>query len=86
MRALPWALGLSLLGGAVWAAPPGDPDSALLPSIEDGDLPLEQSLALFEEGVALSRAGSARLDAAERRIEELLSDRPLELRPLDPEG
>jgi exodeoxyribonuclease VII small subunit len=42
--------------------------------LEKGDLPLEQSLAVFEEGVRLSRLGSKRLDDAERRVETLLSE------------
>ncbi len=42
--------------------------------LESGELPLEQSLSLFEEGVRLSRLGSARLDEAERRVERLLHD------------
>lgn len=41
--------------------------------LERGDLPLERSLALFEEGVRLAREGGSRLDAAEARVEELLS-------------
>ena len=41
--------------------------------LEGGDLPLEESLALFEEGVRLSRSAQARLDRAERRLDELLS-------------
>ena len=41
--------------------------------LEEGDLPLEHSLAMFEEGVRLSRAGAKRLDEAERRVEELLA-------------
>ena len=41
--------------------------------LEQGDLPLEQSLAMFEEGVRLSRTGAKRLDEAERRVEELLA-------------
>ena len=41
--------------------------------LERGDLPLEDSLAMFEEGVRLSRLGARRLDAAERRVEILLS-------------
>ncbi len=41
--------------------------------LEGGELPLEESLAIFEEGVRLSRAGAQRLDAAERRVEELLA-------------
>ena len=40
--------------------------------LERGDLPLEDSLAVFEEGIRLSRLGSQRLDRAERRVEELL--------------
>lgn len=42
--------------------------------LERGDLPLEQSLAIFEEGVRLSRLGQRRLDEAETRVEELLAD------------
>ncbi len=52
-------------------------------ALERGDLPLERSLELFEEGVKLSRQASARLDDAERRIRELLSDGSLA--PLEPE-
>lgn len=40
--------------------------------LEGGELPLEESLAIFEEGVKLSREGAERLDAAEKRVEELL--------------
>lgn len=40
--------------------------------LESGELPLEESLAIFEEGIRLSRAGAKRLDDAERRVEELL--------------
>ena len=40
--------------------------------LERGDLPLEASLGLFEEGVRLARASQQRLDRAERRVEELL--------------
>lgn len=42
--------------------------------LERGDLPLEQSLSMFEEGVKLSRLGSKRLDEAEKRVELLMSD------------
>lgn len=48
--------------------------STVVEQLEGGELPLERSLALFEEGVRLSRQGSARLDQAERRIEKLLGD------------
>jgi exodeoxyribonuclease VII small subunit len=42
--------------------------------LERGDLPLEESLRLFEQGVRLSRECQERLNQAERRIELLLSD------------
>ena len=42
--------------------------------LEDGDLPLEESLELFEKGVRLSRECQERLNLAERRIEILLKD------------
>lgn len=42
--------------------------------LERGDLPLEESLTLFEQGVRLSRECQERLNEAERRIEVLLQD------------
>lgn len=42
--------------------------------LEQGNLPLEQALKAFEEGVRLSRRGSAILDTAEQRVELLLRD------------
>ncbi len=42
--------------------------------LERGDLPLERSLELFEQGVKLSRDCQERLNEAERRIEVLLRD------------
>jgi len=48
--------------------------SGVVEKLEAGDLPLEASLELFEDGVKLSRLGAARLDDAERRIERLLND------------
>ena len=42
--------------------------------LEEGDLPLEKSLKLFEDGVKLSRECRERLTKAERRIEVLLRD------------
>ena len=47
--------------------------SQIVAELEGGDLPLERSLQLFEEGVRLARAAQERLDHAERRVEELLS-------------
>ena len=48
--------------------------SGLVEELEDGEVPLEQALGTFEQGVALARVGSRRLDEAERRIEVLLQD------------
>jgi exodeoxyribonuclease VII small subunit len=42
--------------------------------LESGDLPLEESLELFERGVKLSRKCRERLANAERRIEVLTKD------------
>ena len=42
--------------------------------LEEGDLSLEESLKLFEDGVRLSRECQERLNQAERRIEVLLTD------------
>jgi exodeoxyribonuclease VII small subunit len=52
---------------------------AVVKKLEEGDLALEQSLALYERGVQLSRFCHARLEDAERRI-EILSERG-DLRP-----
>jgi exodeoxyribonuclease VII small subunit len=52
---------------------------ALVRKLEEGDLSLEESLALYERGVQLSRFCHARLEEAERRI-EILTDRG-ELKP-----
>ncbi len=46
--------------------------SEIVQTLERGDLPLEESLRLFEEGVKLSRASQTRLDSAQKRVEELL--------------
>lgn len=42
--------------------------------LERGDMPLEESLRLFENGVKLSRDCQERLNQAERRIEVLMRD------------
>lgn len=46
----------------------------IVKQLEDGDLPLEESLKLFEEGVKLSRECRERLTGAERRIQVLMKD------------
>jgi exodeoxyribonuclease VII small subunit len=45
---------------------------AIVREMEKGDLPLEQSLKLFEEGMALSNSCRQELEQAEGKIEILL--------------
>lgn len=47
--------------------------SEIVEALESSGLPLEQSLKLFEEGVQLARKSQARLDNAERKVQELLA-------------
>jgi exodeoxyribonuclease VII small subunit len=56
---------------------------SIVKRLEDGDLTLESSLALYERGVELSRYCHSRLEQAERRI-EILNERG-ELKPA-PQG
>jgi exodeoxyribonuclease VII small subunit len=56
--------------------------------LEQGELPLEKSLELFEQGVKLSRECQERLNQAERKIEVLMRDnqgRPV-VKPFEPEA
>ena len=46
----------------------------IVAKLEGGDLPLEESLELFEKGIKLSRECRERLANAERRIEILMKD------------
>jgi exodeoxyribonuclease VII small subunit len=44
--------------------------------LEGGGLSLEESIAAFEEGIRLARAGAGKLEEAEKKVELLLdSDR-----------
>jgi len=49
--------------------------------LEQGDLPLEEALRLFEEGVKLSRHCHTKLDEAQRRVEILLKDESGKMTP-----
>ena len=40
--------------------------------LEKGDTPLEEAMKLFEEGTALAKKCTARLDAAEKKIMKLV--------------
>ncbi|MFN3333768.1 MAG: exodeoxyribonuclease VII small subunit [Caldilinea sp.] len=42
----------------------------ILEQLESGELPLEQTLLLYEEGAALAKLCSTRLDEAELRVRE----------------
>jgi exodeoxyribonuclease VII small subunit len=46
----------------------------LIAQLERGDLPLAESLTLFEQGVALTRSCHASLAQAQQRVEILLKD------------
>jgi len=45
----------------------------VIQQLENGDLSLEQSVALYEEGVQLARYCGHKLDDAEMRVTQLLS-------------
>jgi exodeoxyribonuclease VII small subunit len=58
----------------------------IVETLEAGELPLEESLKLFEEGVRLARGSQKVLDDAEQRVEQLLGiddDGEAISRPLD---
>jgi exodeoxyribonuclease VII small subunit len=43
--------------------------------LENGDLPLDESLKIFEEGIRLSKTCLKMLDDAERKVEILIQDK-----------
>ena len=52
--------------------------------LESGELSLEQSLAVYEEGVQLARRGQQLLASAEKRVEILVSSASgVEAQPFD---
>jgi exodeoxyribonuclease VII small subunit len=58
---------------------------ALVAELERGDLPLDRSLAAFEEGMQLARLCGRRLEQAEKRVQLLLEQESGEatLEPFD---
>ena len=46
----------------------------IVQKLESGDLPLEESMKKFEEGIKLSRLCSEKLDETEKKITLLLQD------------
>jgi exodeoxyribonuclease VII small subunit len=47
----------------------------IVAQLEEGDLALDESLKLFEEGVSLSAACKQELDAAEGKVQMLVKQR-----------
>jgi exodeoxyribonuclease VII small subunit len=47
---------------------------AIVAKMEEGDLPLEEALKAFEEGVKLAKFCTGKLDEAERKVEKLIRD------------
>ena len=45
---------------------------AIVSKMEEGDLPLEEALKAFEEGVRLAQFCTGKLDEAERKVEKLI--------------
>ena len=59
----------------------------IVADLESGDLPLEDALRLFEEGIGVVKRCSRKLDEAEQRVQVLLKEADGETTPadLDPE-
>lgn len=56
----------------------------IVAQLQSGDLPLDQALKLFEEGVGLSRQCQSQLEVAERKVELLLREKgELRLAPFE---
>ena len=47
---------------------------AIVTKLESGDLSLEESMTVFEEGITLTKTCKTRLEAAEQKIQLLLKD------------
>lgn len=47
----------------------------IVTELEKGDLPLDESLKIFEEGIKLSKSCLKILDEAERKVEILIQER-----------
>lgn len=57
---------------------------AVVERLETGQLGLEDALAVYEQGVVLARRGHQLLDAAERKVEILVSaDRGVQTAPFE---
>ena len=58
----------------------------IVSKLEEGDIPLEESLKLYEEGIRLSRFCNQKLDEAQKRVEILMKGKEgaLKPQPFDP--
>ena len=61
---------------------------AIVAKMEEGDLPLEEALKAFEEGVKLAKFCTGKLDEAERKVEKLIRDQTgkIQTTPFSEEG
>ena len=48
---------------------------SIISDLESGDIPLDKSLTLFEEGMTLAETCRAQLNAAEQKVQELMKDK-----------
>ncbi|MDP7036603.1 MAG: exodeoxyribonuclease VII small subunit [Candidatus Marinimicrobia bacterium] len=48
---------------------------SIISNLESGDIPLDKSLILFEEGMTLTEICRAQLNAAEQKVQELMKDK-----------
>jgi len=53
----------------------------IVSKLEDGEIPLEESLKLFEEGIRLSRLCNQKLEEAEKRVEILMKGKNGVIKP-----
>jgi exodeoxyribonuclease VII small subunit len=58
----------------------------IVSKLEDGDIPLEESLKLFEEGIRISRLCNQKLEEAEKKVEFLMKGKNgvIKPQPFDP--
>ncbi len=57
--------------------------------LESGDVPLEESITLYDRGAQLRAHCEAKLRAAQEKVEQIVRDaegRPVGTRPMDAEG
>ena len=48
---------------------------SIISNLESGDIPLDKSLALFEQGITLAETCRVQLNAAEQKVQELMKDK-----------